>query len=57
MFSESENAGRNDDYGLFHYCDDFDYPFHKVDITLFEKAVEDFILANRINKNMYEENF
>lgn len=56
MFSEIENTGKNDDYGLFHYFDDFDYPFHKVDITLFEKAVEDLILMNRMKKNIHEEN-
>lgn len=56
MFSEIENTGKSDDYGLFHYFDDFDYPFHKVDITLFEKAVEDLILMNRMKKNIHEEN-
>lgn len=50
MFSEIGNTRRNDDYGLFQYFDDFHYPFQKVDITLFEKAVEDLILSNSIKK-------
>lgn len=57
MLSEIEDTGKNEDYGLFQYFDDFDYPFHKVDIALFEKAVEDLILMNRIKKNSHEENF
>lgn len=33
----------------------FDYPFHKVDMTLFKKAVEDFVLINLSKVKTHEE--
>lgn len=56
MLSDIENIGKANDYGLSHYFDDFDYPFHKVDMILFEKAVEELILTNTIKKTKPEEN-
>lgn len=56
MLNEIENIGKPDDYNLSQYFGSFDYPFHKVDMILFEKAVEDLILTNTTKKTMPEEN-
>lgn len=42
-------------YGLPMRQQGFDYPFHKVDMTLFKKAVEDFVLFNPSNAKIQEE--
>lgn len=56
MLSDIENIGKANDYDFSHYFGDFDYPFHKVDMILFEKAVEELILTNTIKKTKPKEN-
>lgn len=56
MLSDIENIEKTNDYGFSHYFDDFGYPFHKVDMILFEKAVEELILTNTIKKTKPKEN-
>lgn len=56
MASKNEEIREAGDYDISRYPVAFDYPFHKVDMMLFKKAVEDFVLINLPKVTMHEEN-
>ncbi|GEM_PF-5434379 len=41
---------------ISHRFDSFDYPFHKIDIVLLKKAIDDLVLPNSEKNNARGEN-
>jgi hypothetical protein len=56
MLNKKEDAIEYRDNSILRHQIRFDYPFHKVDMMLFKKAVEDFVLINPCKVNACEEN-
>lgn len=49
--SGNQEANEKCSYDTSKHFDRFDYPFHKVDLVLFKKAIEDLVLPD--NKNNF----